>query len=83
MFNNNDILLRKVAPKWKQDHIVQQNLAPGHTSELVNKYFADHRITVLDWSGNSLDLNPIETLRTILEQRPNQMDCTMKEKPIQ
>ena len=44
------------------DFIFQQDLAPVHTAKSTNTRFNDHRITVLDWSANSPDLNPIENV---------------------
>lgn len=38
----------------------QQDSAPCHTSKLVKKWLSDHSISVLEWPGNSPDLNPIE-----------------------
>ena len=38
----------------------QQDSAPCHTSKLVKKWLSDQSISVLEWPGNSPDLNPIE-----------------------
>ena len=40
------------------------------------------KITVLDWPGNSPDLNPIENLWSIVKNRLRKMDCTTKIKLI-
>jgi transposase len=40
----------------------QQDLAPCHTAKICRKWFNDHHIQLLDWPGNSPDLNPIENL---------------------
>ena len=37
-----------------------QDSAPCHKSRKTIKWLADHNIAVLDWPGNSPDLNPIE-----------------------
>ena len=37
-----------------------QDGAPCHKSKKVMKWFKDHNITLLEWPGNSPDLNPIE-----------------------
>ncbi len=37
-------------------------LAPAHTTKDNKSWFNDHGVTVLDWSANSPDLNPIENL---------------------
>ena len=41
------------------------------------------KITVLDWPGNSPDLNPIENLWSIVKNRLRKMDCTTKIKLIE
>src|SRR5215469_15752411 len=42
--------------------IFQQDLAPCHTSGKMQKFFKDNKINILQWPGNSPDLNPIENL---------------------
>jgi len=37
--------------------IFQHDLAPCHTAKKVKKELADNHIKVLDWPGNSPDLN--------------------------
>ena len=44
------------------DYIFQQDGAPCHTAKIYTKWFADNGIILLDWPGNSPDLNPIENL---------------------
>ena len=43
----------------------------------------ENHIKVLEWPGNSPDLNPIENLWSICKQRLRTMDCISKEKLIQ
>ena len=40
--------------------IFMQDGAPCHKSKKVMKWFKNHNITLLEWPGNSPDLNPIE-----------------------
>lgn len=40
----------------------QQDNAPSHTAKKVKEWFQTHGVQVLDWPGNSPDLNPIENL---------------------
>ncbi len=69
------------------DFIFQQDLAPAHTVKGTKSWFNDHGVTVLDWSANSPDLNPIENLWGIVKKkmrdtRPNNADelkATVKE----
>ena len=43
-------------------YIFQQDKAPCHAAGSVMKWFKDNKITILDWSNNNPDLNPIENL---------------------
>lgn len=63
--------------------ILQQDSAPCHKSKEMMKYFQDKEITVLDWPGNSPDLNPIENLWAICKARLRKIDCTTKTKMIE
>ncbi|GBL85663.1 hypothetical protein AVEN_193123-1 [Araneus ventricosus] len=49
--------------------VFQRDLAPCHISNLVKKNFKKKKLTVLDWPGNSPDVNPIENLRSIGNRR--------------
>lgn len=46
-----------------------QDGAPCHKSKKVMKWLADHTIPVLDWPGNSPDLNPIENCWNIIKNK--------------
>ena len=50
---------------------------------MVVKYFKDKGVTLMDWPGNSPDLNPIENLWSICKARLQKMDCTTKTKMIE
>ena len=43
--------------------------APCHRQRTVKDYLTAERIKVLDWLGNSPDLNPIENLWSILKNK--------------
>ena len=59
------------------------DLVPCHTSKQVKKFMNENHIKSLDWPRSSSDLNPIENLWSICQQRLCTMDCTSKEKLIQ
>ncbi len=40
-----------------------------HTSQWQKPLFAKQNIVILNWSGNSLDLNPIEHVWNLLKNR--------------
>lgn len=72
--------LAKVQPDGSA--VFQQDLARCHVSKKVTKFFKDTGIKVLDWPGNSPDMNPIENLWSICKDRLRKLDCTTKEKMI-
>ena len=45
--------------------VFQQDSAPAHTSRKVTQWLTGNGIQVLDWPGNSPDLNSIENLLCI------------------
>jgi transposase len=42
------------------DFVFQQDNAPCHKSAYTRKFFEENGITVIEWSAQSPDLNPIE-----------------------
>lgn len=51
----------------RQRYIFQQDGAPCHTAKSVKNYLSSKNIPILDWPGNSPDMNPIENVWTVLK----------------
>ncbi|CAM1330816.1 Uncharacterised protein at_DN1629 [Pycnogonum litorale] len=49
--------------------IIMQDGAPCHRSKIVTQFLKSKKIQILDWLGNSSDLNPIENLWSILKNK--------------
>ena len=43
-----------------------QNLAPAHNPRSTRDYFANENVRLLEWPGNSIDLNRIENVWSLV-----------------
>ena len=54
--------LGKVCVGAKQPWVFMQDLAPAHNAGSTRQYLQNKKVKILDWPGNSRDLNPIENV---------------------
>ena len=52
-----------------QTEIFQQDSAPCHVSRKAKSWFVEHDVELLDWPGNSPDINPIENLWQMMKTK--------------
>ena len=53
---------------YESDILFIQDNAPIHKAKIVDEWFKDHSMNVLDWPPYSLDINPIEHIWAELKQ---------------
>ncbi|GFX38557.1 transposable element Tcb1 transposase [Trichonephila clavipes] len=53
--------------------IFQQDNARPHVARIVQRFFVNHQIEFLPWPARSLDLSPIENMRSMVAQRLTQI----------
>lgn len=61
-----------------QKYIFQQDGAPCHTAKKVLEYMRKKKIPLLDWPGNSPDMNPIENVWAVLKNQLSKIIITNK-----
>lgn len=52
--------------------IFQQDSAPCHVAKKVKEFIRQQGLSLLDWPGNSADMNPIENIWKMLKDKMNQ-----------
>ena len=63
--------------------MAQQDNDPKHAANATKAWFVDNCAPVLEWPSQSPDLNPIENLWSILEDRSKKGKVNNKEELIQ
>ena len=83
--NYNPVLKDHMLAFWKFHwcDFFMHNGAPAHKLKSVSKFLTEYNIKVLEWPGNSPDLNPIENTWNYLENklqetRPSNIDDLQK-----
>ena len=56
--------------------IFMQEGAPCHCSKIVTQFLKSKKIQILDWLGNSPDLNNIKNLWTVLKDKVSEKQPT-------
>ena len=47
-----------------------QDSTPGHSAKSVNKFFSEEDDSVMEWPAQNADMNPIEDVWKLLNERP-------------
>ena len=66
-----EVLKQHMLPFWEihRCEFFMHDGAPAHRSQLVKRFFNDNNISVLEWPGNFLDLNPIENAWNLMKSK--------------
>lgn len=82
------VLQRRLIPQlneWfpnNEEKIFMQDSAPCHTAKSVKTFLAQSSIPLLEWPGNSPDLNPIENVWELLKREIGKENITTKHQLI-
>jgi len=82
-----DVIRKKVLKDMEEafpngDGIFQHDLAPCHTAKQIGKLLKEKSVRLLEWPGNSPDLNPIENLWSMVKFELRKRDCTTQDKLV-
>lgn len=61
-----------------EGYIFMQDGAPCHTAKSIRKFLEESNIPVLDWPGNSPDMNPIENVWEFMKRELAKDNITTK-----
>ena len=59
-----------------EDGVFQQDNDPKHTAGITQQWFVDNHVVLLPWPSQSPDLNPIENLWSIIDQKLKSRPCS-------
>ena len=65
------------------DFTYMHDSTPCHKAKKVTKFLQEHQVRVLDWPGNSPDLNPIENLWELMKREISKENITNKTQLIE
>jgi hypothetical protein len=60
------------------EYVFQQDNDPKHTSKLAKQFFEENRIKLLDWPAQSPDMNPIENLWALMNEKLQYLPLKIK-----
>jgi transposase len=62
--------------------IFQHDIAPCQNTKAAKKFIQENKISMLDWPGNSPDMNPMENLWSVVKKRLSKLDCATEERVV-
>lgn len=71
--------------KWfkkREKPIFKHDGAPCHRAQKITKFLAEKKVDILDWPGNSPDMNPIENVWEFLKSEVRMKAPTTKQELI-